>query len=53
MEILLATAITCSSFNSIIIRLYKNLNLTAYQKIQIAKELKEYTKICPLPIRRN
>ena len=51
MEFLLATTINCTAFNAILMRLYKNLQLTTRQKLEVVKELKEYVKICPLPQR--
>lgn len=53
MEILLATTITCSELNTILTRLYKNLDLTPRQKLEVVKELKEYNKKCPLFFTKN
>jgi hypothetical protein len=53
MEFLLATTITCAQLNTILIRLYRNLDLTPIQKIEVAKELKSYIKICPIEIKKD
>lgn len=53
MEFLLATTITCAHLNIILIRLYRNLDLTPIQKMEVAKELKAYIKICPIEIKKD
>jgi hypothetical protein len=53
MELLLATTITCAQVNTILIRLYRNLNLTPIQKMEVAKELKDYFKICSIEIKKD
>jgi hypothetical protein len=53
MSFLLATTITCSSVNAILLRLYQNLDLTPKQKIEVVKELKDYFKICPIETKKD
>jgi hypothetical protein len=53
MEFLLATIITCSQLNIILLRLNNSLDLTPKQKIEVVRELSAFVKTCPIVIKKG